>query len=179
MCHFLHTGVVKRVPGADYSESEDAQPRTKEESMADRIQQAALSGAHQPDRSQSGEELDLAAPKPKLEIPDYENYHNDGLPGPARPKAAACPPQSEQKATKRQASRESQLQLPPNQFPSPEDKNQRGEQRPDAAKKTRPPSPPEELKTKEWLSLPAHVRMRFPKGEDMDVIHYSAPPFKW
>ena len=34
-CRFLHTGVVKRVPGADYPESEDAQPSIKEESMAD------------------------------------------------------------------------------------------------------------------------------------------------
>ena len=102
--HFLHTGVVKRVPGADYPESEDAQPRTKEESMADRIQQAALSGSHQPDRNQPGEELDLAAPKPKLKIPDYENYDNVDPrlgEGPARPKAAACPPQTEQTAIKR------------------------------------------------------------------------------
>ena len=28
-CHYLHTGVVKRVPGADYPESEDAQPNTR------------------------------------------------------------------------------------------------------------------------------------------------------
>ena len=29
-CRFLHTGVVKRVSGADYPESEDAQPSMKE-----------------------------------------------------------------------------------------------------------------------------------------------------
>ena len=30
-CHFLHSGVVTRLPGAQYPESEDAIPRTKEE----------------------------------------------------------------------------------------------------------------------------------------------------
>ena len=127
----------------------------------------------------------MAAPNPKLKIPVYENYASvDSRLGeaPARPKAAACPPQQEQAATKRQASCESQLQPPPKQFLSPEDQNQNGEQRPDAAKKARPPSPPGELRAKtkeEWLSLSAHERMRLQKGEDMEVIHYSAIPFDW
>ena len=95
--------------------------------MADRIQQAAHSGFHQPDQNQPGEELDLAAPKPKLKIPDYENYDSaDPLLGeaPARPKAAACPPQQEQAATKRQASDDAQLQAPPSQFLIPEEQQQ-------------------------------------------------------
>ena len=139
--------------------------------MADRIQQVALSGSRQPDQRQTGEEFDLAAPKPKMKIPDCENYETkkEDLPGPARPKASACPPQSEQTVIKRQASQESRLQPPPSHFLSPEDQNQRGEQRPDAAKKARSPFPPEELR--------ARARMKFPRDEDMDVIHFPAPSF--
>ena len=136
----MHSGVVTRAPGADYPESEDAIPRTKEEeSMADRIQQAAQSGSHQPDQNQPGEEFDLAAPKPKLNIPDYENYDSvDARFGeqPTRPKAAACPPQQEQAAIKRQASGDAQLQAPPSQFLIPEEQKQKGGQRLDPAKKS-------------------------------------------
>ena len=81
--------------------------RTKEESIADCIQQAAQSGFHQPDQNQPGEELDLAALKPKLKIPDYENYDSEDPrlgEAPARPKAAAIPPQPEQAAIKKQVS---------------------------------------------------------------------------
>ena len=57
--------------------------------MVDRIQPVALSGSRQPDQSQTGEELDLAAPRPKMKIPDYENCETktEDLPGPARPNA--------------------------------------------------------------------------------------------
>ena len=116
-----------------------------------------------------------------MNIPDYENYETkkDDLPGLARPKASACPPQFEQTATKRQASQEIQPQPPPSQFLSPEDQNQREEQRPDAAKKGKPPVSLGDLRTKEWLNVPAQVRMRFPKNEDLNIIHFSALPFKW
>ena len=75
--------------------------------------------------------------------------------------------------TKRQASDDAPLQAPPNQFLVPEEQQPTGEQRPDPAKKARPPSPPGELRARterEWLNLPAHERLRLPKDEDMEVI---------
>ena len=89
--HMLHTEVVKRAPGADYPESEDAQPSNKEESMADRIQHVALSGSHQPDQSQTGEEFDPAAPKPKMKITDYANCDKRRSSRPRRAKSLSMP----------------------------------------------------------------------------------------
>ena len=127
----------------------------------------------------------MAAPKPKLKIPDYENYSSVdprlGEPV-ARPKAPACPPQQEPAATKRQASDDAPLQAPPSQFLAPEEQQPNGEQRPDPTKKARPSSPPGELRVRterEWLNLSAHEILRLPKEENMEVIHWSAIPFHW
>ena len=149
--------------------------------MADRIQQEAISGSQQLYERHSGEELDQAAPNHQKKIPDYENYDTkkEDLLGPAKPKASACPPQFEQTATKRQASQEIRQQTPPSQFLNPEDQKPGDEQRPDAAKKAKPPSPPGELRTKEWLTFPGNLRLRLPESEDMNIIHISALFFKW
>ena len=91
-------------------------------------------------------------------------------------------PLQEPAATKRQASDDAPLQAPPNQYLVPEEQQPTGEQRPDPAKKARPPSPPGELRARterEWLNFSAHERLRLPKDENMEVIHYSAIPFHW
>ena len=161
----MHSGAVTKYPGAQYPESEDAIPTTKEEqSMADLLQQTAQSSSPGAGQPQPKEELDLAAPTPELKIPDYENYsHVEPI---ATPKAPACPPQmgvplQEPVATKRQASDDAPIQAPPNQFLAPEEQQPTGEQRPDPAKKARPPSPPGELRARterEWLIFSAHER---------------------
>ena len=130
-CHYLHTAVVKRVPDADYPMSEDALLCAKEESMADLIQ-------HKTPKDQG-----LTSDQTPIGI------KSEDRPSPARPEAPACPRQTEPTATKRQATQEAQLQSPPTQFPVADEIRSQEEQRPDPAKKAKPPSPPDELRTKE------------------------------
>ena len=149
--------------------------------MADRIQQEALSVSGQPDQRHQEEEPDQAAPNHQKKISDQVEAQTkqEDPPDLARPKASACPPQSEPTATTRQASQETQPQPPPSQFLNPEDQKTREEQRPDPAKTAKPPVPPGDLRAKECLNLLAHVRMRLPKSSDLNTIHFSALPCKW
>ena len=53
-----------------------------------------------------------------------------------------------------------------------------GDQRPEAAKKAKPTAPPAEMRTKNqenWLDVSLYVMMRLPEGEDLTMIHISAP----
>ena len=48
------------------------------------------------------------------------------------------------------------------------------EQRPEAAKKAKPTTPPEDLRTpatNDWINMPARKRMGIPEEEDIGMIH--------
>ena len=128
------------------------------------------------------EELDQAAPNSAASSPRTRVQRESGATAEpaAQPKAPACPPQEEQPGSKRQKEDLPEPKAPPKQFGVVDEPQEEegGDQRPEAAKKAKPTAPPAEMRTKNqenWLEVSPHKRMRLPEGEDLTMIHISAP----
>ena len=63
--------------------------------------------------------------------------------------------------------------------PAEPKEDETGDQRPQAAKKAKPTSRPDDLRapaTNDWIDMPARERMGIADDEDIEMLHISAPP---
>ena len=157
------------------------------------------------------EELDQATPKSPTSTPRGRKQQEGdaATASAAEPKATGCPLKEEQPESKRQKATPVKIEdldperndfshgLPkesrssaspePTGPPKPltltgdQKEEEGGEQRPEAAKKAKPTSPPGDLRTpvpSNWVLMTAHKRMGLPDEEDIATIHMSAPPLR-